>query len=365
MKTLIAVLVGSLACALAMAQGPIAAPTITSDVARITDVDGDVIISPGNTRAKKDDVLKNADQLTAGPAGAKLMLECFNGGSQLLIDRFDAFINKSGAPSNCAIDLNDGTAVATANPDNSVAGRVSVSAGPVAALAEHTQFGITVPDGDTAAAEAFVIEGSAKLTRAGETVNLAQGHVWYAKSASVAQVPDAKLHALAANFAYMDAKRAGASVEARSQLTARYYATFKAPGDTKAREDLVGSYKALAIPPSSVTKYQAAQKFDGKSQVVQPNNHLLAAPQSNAAVGTGGRFENPSVNGLRLDVCLHWGVECGAPAANAFCRSKGYSSARSFEIAYDIGAGSPTLVLGDGRVCSETACDGFSVIACQ
>jgi hypothetical protein len=367
MKTLVAVLLGGFACALVMAQDLIAQPTITSDVARITDVDGEVILSPANIHPKKGHVLKNADQLTAGPAGAKLTLECFNGGAQLLYDRFDAFINEEGAPSNCAIDLNDGTAVATANPDGSVAGSASVSAGLVAAMAEHTRFGITVPDGDTAAAEAFVIQGSAKVTRAGEMVNLAQGHIWYAKSATVAQVPDVKFHSIATNFAYMDAKRAGASVEARTQLTAQYYATFKAPDDAKASENLVESYQALAIPPSAVTKYQAARKFDGMAQVARPagNSQPPVAAQHPAAFGTPGRFTNPSVDGRRLDLCLHWGVECGAPAADAFCKSKGYSSASSFEIAYDIGAGSPTLVLGDGRVCSEAACDGFSVIDCQ
>ena len=79
---------------------------------------------------------------------------------------------------------------------------------------------------------------------------------------------------------------------------------------------------------------------------------------------TEKRFANPMQDGYRLDWCLHWGRECGRPAANAWCVRKGYSYARSQIIARDIGARTPTRVMGDRKTCSDADCDGFAEIVC-
>ena len=80
---------------------------------------------------------------------------------------------------------------------------------------------------------------------------------------------------------------------------------------------------------------------------------------------TPGKFSNPMLKNRRVDICLHWGVECGKPAADAFCRAKNYASAAEWTVAENIGAQSPTLVLGDDKVCSDPSCDGFALIRCQ
>lgn len=69
--------------------------------------------------------------------------------------------------------------------------------------------------------------------------------------------------------------------------------------------------------------------------------------------------------GYRLDWCLHWSKDCGEPAATTWCRMAGYERATQWNEAEDIGANSPTCVIGDGRVCNQDVCDGFSYITCS
>lgn len=76
------------------------------------------------------------------------------------------------------------------------------------------------------------------------------------------------------------------------------------------------------------------------------------------------RFEDPSVRGYRLDFCKHWGRDCGEPAATLWCRERGFERATRFAVEQDIGARTPTVVFGDGRLCSEASCDGFAYIEC-
>lgn len=73
------------------------------------------------------------------------------------------------------------------------------------------------------------------------------------------------------------------------------------------------------------------------------------------------RIVEPS---FAVDWCLHWGADCGRAAADNYCRLRGYRRAESFQQAPDIGATTPTLVLGDTRVCAEEFCDGFAFINC-
>ena len=45
-------------------------------------------------------------------------------------------------------------------------------------------------------------------------------------------------------------------------------------------------------------------------------------------------YTKPMAGGRRLDWCLTWATNCGKPAADFYCKSKGYGSARStFKIA--------------------------------
>lgn len=87
--------------------------------------------------------------------------------------------------------------------------------------------------------------------------------------------------------------------------------------------------------------------------------------QITCEAGGGKTFSNPKQGGNRLDWCLGWSTGCGAPAANAWCKSKGFGGASSFTIAEDIGGSQPTRLMGTGAVCDQDFCDGFAKITCE
>jgi hypothetical protein len=75
-------------------------------------------------------------------------------------------------------------------------------------------------------------------------------------------------------------------------------------------------------------------------------------------------FSSPKQGGNRLDWCLDWSTGCGAPAANAWCKARGFDKATGFTQAPDIGASQPTRLIGSGAVCDQGFCDGFAKITC-
>jgi hypothetical protein len=76
-------------------------------------------------------------------------------------------------------------------------------------------------------------------------------------------------------------------------------------------------------------------------------------------------YVKPKFNGMRLDLCVDWGVGCGLPAAKKYCESKGWTKVKNFVVANNIGASSPTRLIGTGAVCDQDFCDGFKVIICK
>lgn len=94
----------------------------------------------------------------------------------------------------------------------------------------------------------------------------------------------------------------------------------------------------------------------------------MVSAQSGHSVLPGQRaegrqtFQDPKASGRRLDLCLHWARNCGKPAADAWCRTKGHRNAKAWRRQDDVG---PTWVLGDKRECSDRGCDGFDFITCQ
>lgn len=85
---------------------------------------------------------------------------------------------------------------------------------------------------------------------------------------------------------------------------------------------------------------------------------LLATPTSAAEA----RYKNPKVNGYALDYCRTWGADCGKPAADAFCKNKGYRNALSFHVRKNT---PPTRVIGNGRICRDAGCDRIDRVVCQ
>lgn len=64
---------------------------------------------------------------------------------------------------------------------------------------------------------------------------------------------------------------------------------------------------------------------------------------------------------LQLDWCRDWATNCGAPAANAFCASKGAMKAVSFSAKPKVGL---TVVIADKKICNAPTCQGFASIVC-
>jgi len=73
---------------------------------------------------------------------------------------------------------------------------------------------------------------------------------------------------------------------------------------------------------------------------------------------------SPKHAGYRLDLCLHWGMQCAGEAADAYCKFLGFDRVTEWEPELDVGAQSPTIVMGDNRVCDGAYCDSFAWISC-
>jgi hypothetical protein len=98
-----------------------------------------------------------------------------------------------------------------------------------------------------------------------------------------------------------------------------------------------------------------------KFMVALPALMLLAG----AAQAVEQDFVKPKVGIFRLDWCKVWGGQCGQPAADKFCQTKGFVHSTNFEEAVDIGAATPTVVIDTGQQCGDPSCDGFTFITCE
>jgi hypothetical protein len=77
-------------------------------------------------------------------------------------------------------------------------------------------------------------------------------------------------------------------------------------------------------------------------------------------------FYNPMYRGERLDLCYTLTNDCGARAAERWCRAeKNFSAEVDFE-AENVGArGIKTKTIGGDEVCSRNYCGGFKSITCR
>lgn len=75
-------------------------------------------------------------------------------------------------------------------------------------------------------------------------------------------------------------------------------------------------------------------------------------------------FPNPVWKGRRLDVCREWGANCGKPAADVFCRMKGFTESL-FSWADAQPGYTPTWVIGTDQECRGSFCTGFQEILCK
>ena len=81
-----------------------------------------------------------------------------------------------------------------------------------------------------------------------------------------------------------------------------------------------------------------------------------------AACADNVKFDNPLIDGYGLDHCREWRENCGMPAAQAFCQSKGYAGAADFQV---VSGNQKTRVINGGQVCDGANCSRITQIICQ
>jgi hypothetical protein len=120
---------------------------------------------------------------------------------------------------------------------------------------------------------------------------------------------------------------------------------------------------ALVVGAVYLWKNRGGQPPDGNGPTEAPDE-----PKSPPTLQPVSRlFIKPRIGSYRLDWCLTWGNDCGKPAADKFCNSKNFGTAKSYSIDENIGSKSnPTKTVGgDAAICDEDFCDGFKSIQCN
>jgi hypothetical protein len=95
-----------------------------------------------------------------------------------------------------------------------------------------------------------------------------------------------------------------------------------------------------------------------------PPETLAAGDGLDTARSVITHFSLPIYQNYRVDSCLYLNRQCGKPAADAWCRAKGFGKAIDWPVDHDIGATTPTFLMGDQQHCDHVLCDGFKHITC-
>jgi hypothetical protein len=88
---------------------------------------------------------------------------------------------------------------------------------------------------------------------------------------------------------------------------------------------------------------------------------LFASYDAQAAARS---YSNPKFNGQVVHHCLADGVNCGKPAADAFCRREGYRHALSFRIQHDPSQISTSIVIDSGTLMQAPEARPFQMVKC-
>jgi len=104
------------------------------------------------------------------------------------------------------------------------------------------------------------------------------------------------------------------------------------------------------------------KSISGGEDTEQPRQEPHRAPPQSARSKI---FEKPTINNIRVDGCMKWGpAGCGAPAANHWCRSKGFGRATE----WDTERVHPTIFQdpeSSVKVCDYFFCGAFTRVACE
>ena len=117
------------------------------------------------------------------------------------------------------------------------------------------------------------------------------------------------------------------------------------------------------IPETPATEPGAAPA--AAASLTQPKLEPAPLAETQTVAGLAVQtFDYPVHKVYRLNYCLTSKSGCGAPAAQAWCKTQGFGKATAWEIDENIGSLFPTVVLGEDRICAQFVCDGFQEITC-
>lgn len=102
----------------------------------------------------------------------------------------------------------------------------------------------------------------------------------------------------------------------------------------------------------------------GQNSICDPGSHVCDTFGFIDCQAASQVFNNPTYRGYRLDWCRIFENECGAPAADAFCRYKGFARQTGFQ--FQRHPGVQTMTIGQNSICDPNnhVCDSFTYIRC-
>jgi hypothetical protein len=253
-------------------------------------VTGDVVNVRTKAPITNGTVLEKGDRVQGRSENANLQLECPDGATQTLTDRFDALILAADGGL-CSIRLDKGTAAATTAPKSadgkllqtadgkqpqSADGKpqpsqTEIHVGLVTLGAASTHFGATVVDaeGKTPAFEAYVIEGQIIVREPERKTSLVSGQMLNGLDHEVQSIPEARFAKLARVYAQLDLTQPTAEAPPRAALEKAYLEAFRNPSNMKARGNL-HTLQLKAAPNAPVTRYLSTAA--SKAQKVQESD---------------------------------------------------------------------------------------------
>jgi hypothetical protein len=114
-------------------------------------------------------------------------------------------------------------------------------------------------------------------------------------------------------------------------------------------------------PPLSVKPAPSPSPVPAPAPAPPPASTHVPVSQMTGVVYRDPKITADNGETAALDWCRAYGVDCGKPAADAFCRAQGHARADHIQPRPDIGR---SVIITTGAICSDPTCDGFRLIEC-
>ncbi|MBK6741828.1 MAG: carboxypeptidase regulatory-like domain-containing protein [Hydrogenophilales bacterium] len=122
-------------------------------------------------------------------------------------------------------------------------------------------------------------------------------------------------------------------------------------GPGHAVTDWEGAFEFVDLPPGRYALTATAPGFD-----VLKGEYRVKPAEEGSRV-----FDNPTLEGVALDLCLTEGGQCGKPAADAYCQRQGLGASLEHRVKNDT---PPTRIIASGKVCDGKHCDRIEWLRC-